>query len=176
MTMGWTGIERPTTATQYLLQGSTKLDILASNTVGRATYFAVRNADGSVRALVVLREKYGRSYLFKVIGEEQGPYYCEASQKVLSLLTDCADETSMDWRQKCRATLAKKAEAKANPFKVDDEFQYCGHDYAVTEVLGRTGYIIRNTRNGKVYRLPNTRVKDCVRIARAVNVDFHSAA
>lgn len=171
--MGWTGLTRPLTATQYLLDAAPKLEILASNTTGRATYVAFRRDDGDVGALVVLREKHGRHFMFKLIEEAQFPYYFGASNRVLSVLSETTNEDALKWRAACRAEQAKKAEAKANPFKPGDKFRYGAHDYAVDEVLGRAGYIIKRIGDGRVFRLPNTRVKDCVRIAvDAMTVDL----
>lgn len=78
---------------------SGKCTILKGSVVGEAYYAAVRCADGSVFALVVLLE--GPGVCYKEMSEDMGPYYYECPKNILALLTPTDCKTAQEWRAKC---------------------------------------------------------------------------
>lgn len=71
--------------------------IVAENMAGGVLYAAVRMPGGKVRGVVALIE--GLSY--KLMAEEEGPYYYEASAEVLEQLSPTDDPWCLKWRMKC---------------------------------------------------------------------------
>jgi hypothetical protein len=113
--MGWTSIpnsrisrghvETPSfrgTVTEFFQREfwpTGKCTILKGSVVGEAYYAAVRCADGSVFALVVLLE--GPGICYKEMSEDMGPYYYDCPKSILALLTPTESKTAQEWRSKC---------------------------------------------------------------------------
>ena len=116
--MGWTfqARERGTTDRDFFTQefsggGGKVLDV--ASTLNTA-YIAYQTKVGPVYGLVCLK-KWDRNSDFnfgwKDMGEEEGPNESEAPARILDLLTDPApNQYAADWRARCRARLALKAE------------------------------------------------------------------
>ena len=79
------------------------------------SYVAVRHYDGSVSAVVVLmthRKEHGDKYFFRIMGEEECPFYFDCPQEIfdrLSPLTPDSHENAVIWRRYCENNLQKNS-------------------------------------------------------------------
>lgn len=77
-------------------------EVIASQLVGGAVYAAVRDGDKVVGVVGLIE---GLSY--KLLSEEEGPYYYDAPPEVLDALTPTASPWAMKWREACAARAAE---------------------------------------------------------------------
>lgn len=138
--------------------------ILASATIAGTYYAAVREqASGEVWALIV-PVQWTRGWLnftYKAMDETEGPIEDEAPAKVLDGLTRTVDEWTNEWRERCRANLAKKAARPtvrpgalvrfAQPLLFAD-----GQSADTFALVARSTF----TRGGQRYRIPRWRRYD----------------
>lgn len=89
-------------------------EIVASATIRNVYYAAIRLLKtGEVVAFVIpfSRSRGFENFVYKTQDEGMGPNAAEAPAKVLDALTETDSEWANQWRARCRANLAKKAEA-----------------------------------------------------------------
>jgi hypothetical protein len=106
--MGWTVFQAPPkggmeAAVLASLSDFGKREIVASNRVGDAVYAAVRVGDQVVGAVGVID---GLGY--KLMSEDEVPYYYAASDEVLAALTPTSVAWSQTWRARCRQWWGKE--------------------------------------------------------------------
>ena len=132
--------------------------IVASATIKRTYYAAIRNADGETWALVCLLQWVPRDYFnfgYKDIDETMGPNESEAPARVLDALTSTTSEWANEWRTRCRENLARK---QATPtVKTGDVLRFA-HSFKFTDGSEHSTFtfVTRNTFKvyGRNYRLP----------------------
>lgn len=100
--MGWTVFQAPPkvgmeAAVLASISDFGKREIVASNVAGDAVYAAVRVGDKVVGAVGVID---GLGY--KLMSEDEVPYYYAASDTVLDALTPTSSEWAKTWRARCR--------------------------------------------------------------------------
>ena len=140
--MGWTGDFA--TKREAINDEMSNATVVASNWSGSEWYAAVRSkADADVVFGVVLltRREKGCGYLVKSMDEGMGPYYFNASAKVIAALTPTTNEQANEWRAKCAARLAMKARMrKPAPGMI---VTIGGIQYRLLdECIGRSGWMI----------------------------------
>ena len=125
--MGWSTYHRPAGQTdREHFQGEIRdgLTILDSTTIKNVFYAACKDEQtGEVFALVYLIQRTPRDYYnfgVKAMDETVGPCYYDCPAHILDMLTPTKSEWANEWREKCRKTIAAKAEARANTVKVTD--------------------------------------------------------
>lgn len=75
---------------------------------GRVIYAAVRSQDHrEVFALVLLTERRNGQLYTKPMGEDEGPCEDRCPARILDKLTPPSNEHAHQWRERCRARLAK---------------------------------------------------------------------
>lgn len=131
--MGWTCYHRPrgTSNLDWLRSEIGKPDfgtILDAATVGGTIYAAWRlgpahgDDNGRIVGLVVLTRWDSRSeynFCHKDMTETMGPCEDRCPARILDLLDPTTDEYALEWRQRCRDRLAKRADAaKVRPGQV----------------------------------------------------------
>ncbi len=111
--MGWTGgqLQGPFT-TRAAIEFEFGAEFLARviDTVrhGTVIYAAVRSRDGKqVFGLVLLAERQGGTLYTKPISEDMGPADDRCPARILDLLTPPSNDWAREWRERCRARLAK---------------------------------------------------------------------
>jgi hypothetical protein len=118
--MGWVSYHRPEGETdrahfQRELLSTPDYEIVQCASVNLVFYAAVRTiSTGEVWALVVLmRWTRGRfNFAYKDLDETMGPAEADAPAAVLDALTPTDNEYALEWRQRCRANLARRAAAR----------------------------------------------------------------
>lgn len=128
--MGWTtDIDLPTGSTlkaevDKLLNfenGEHRSKVLASSIVNSTYYAAVEqhgiNGYSAIFAAVILtstsKNRYGdRSWGYKDMSEDMGPYRYDCPARILGLLTPTDNETAQKWRASCREVLQRKSRCK----------------------------------------------------------------
>lgn len=106
--------------------GGVKSTVLAISKVGAIYYAAVKregaedgfghemDADGAyVFGAVVKTSRYDGEFCYKEMSEDSLPYYYDAPEKILSLLSPTTNENALEWRRKCREAAASKKAIKA---------------------------------------------------------------
>lgn len=79
-----------------------KYTVIAQNAKGKDFYAAVKNKETNhVFGLVVLIERHGNEIGYKEIYEESGPYYFNATKKVIEALSPTDSKYAIEWRRKC---------------------------------------------------------------------------
>lgn len=114
--MGWTSLYRPkgtSNAEFFASEFGSQRRIEENATIRGAFYAAVRNLEtDEVWGLVALIRWAPRSsynFTYKTMSEDMGPCYYDAPAKVLDRLTPTESTYALEWREKCRAELARKA-------------------------------------------------------------------
>lgn len=94
-----------------------KHTMLAVATKGLTFYAAVQNHEtGEVRALVILMQRHAadfHNFGYKGMDESMGPE-AQCPARILDLLTPTDSTYALEWRERCRANLARRADAKLN--------------------------------------------------------------
>lgn len=103
--MGWYYQRTSFKAIDYLKAKYTnsKIDVIhAEQPNSKEIYMAVRNnATNEVHALVFLIDEKNGEFGYKPMDETMLPYYYNASDKLLNLLTPTDDENALNWRKSC---------------------------------------------------------------------------
>ena len=93
---------------------SYKNQVLKSRMVGSIYYAAIQSYDKSKEATEVFaaicktstRTSDGMEFGYKCMDETMGPGYYNCPKTILDILTPIDNEYALEWRQKCRETLA----------------------------------------------------------------------
>jgi hypothetical protein len=95
------------------------LKVLASACPGNRVYYAAaqimtNGRPGEVVAIVCLmrwnpRDKEGLVFGYKSMDETMGSCEAECPARILDLLTPTENHHAIEWRQRCRATIARRA-------------------------------------------------------------------
>ena len=74
--------------------------VVASGMHGRGEYYAAvsTKCGNHVYAVVVVIDRTGGEFAYKIMGENELPYYYNAPQSVVDALTDNTDKTACAWR------------------------------------------------------------------------------
>lgn len=118
--MGWITYYRPKGESDRAhfereLLTNADCEIVECATVRNVFYAAVRTkTTDEVWALVVLMQRMRGEHNFgyKDLAESMGPVESDAPAKVLDALTSTDNEYALQWRQRCRDNLGKRAEAR----------------------------------------------------------------
>lgn len=77
-------------------------------------YAACKNRKDQIFGMVVLVENITYEFTYKEMIEEMGPYYYEASSKLISKLSPTKNAHAIEWRAKC-TEHARRHEKKERP-------------------------------------------------------------
>ena len=111
--MGWTGgqLQGPFTARaaiEFELGADFAARVIDTVRYGTVIYAAVRSPDETaVFGLVLLAERQGGILYTKPISEDMGPAEDRCPARILDLLTPPSNDWAGEWRERCRARLAK---------------------------------------------------------------------
>lgn len=100
--MGWTSIHRTQPVKEWF--ASLEFKVLEVKIVHRTQlYAAIQNKDGSVFACIgLLRYSKGEwNFSYKLMSEEEHPYYYKCPKSILNKLTPTDNEYANDWRKQC---------------------------------------------------------------------------
>lgn len=101
----------------YITGCGSNIEIASIAVSEGAGYVAIRDTrSGEVSAIVVLydRDRARGEIGFKVMGEDEGPYYYGAPARVLKALSPTTDPRAIQWRETCRARSEKIAKLKGD--------------------------------------------------------------
>lgn len=128
--------------------------VIATARYGTVIYAAVRSEDGGeVFGLVLLAERRGGTLYTKPVSEDMGPAedYCPA--RILDLLSAPSNEWAREWRERCRARLARGRPKKeqtvvfAEPLHFED-----GAEHRLLTYLGGSRF---RSHEGAIYHVPS---------------------
>jgi hypothetical protein len=111
--MGWTGghLQGPFTARaaiEFEFGAEFLARVIDAVRYGQVVYAAVRSRDEQqVFGLVLLAERSGGLLYTKPISEDMGPVEDRCPERILDLLTEPSNDHAREWRERCRARLAK---------------------------------------------------------------------
>jgi hypothetical protein len=111
--MGWTGgqLQAPFTARaaiEFDLGADFAARVIDTVRYGTVIYAAVRSREGKeIFGLVLLAERRGGTLYTKPISEDMGPAEDRCPARILDLLTPPSNDWARQWRERCRARLAK---------------------------------------------------------------------
>lgn len=141
--MGWTAgeLDGPFTARAAITfdLGEEFADrVIATARYGTVIYAAVRSPNGrEVFALVLLAERRDNILYTKPVTEEMGPVedYCPA--RILELLTEPSNEWAREWRERCRARLARGRPKEGQTVVFDEPIHFVdGAEHRFLTFLG----------------------------------------
>lgn len=93
--------------------GSDKCDLVDISVKGHVAYCAVRvHATDVIFGLVVKLSRDHGDWCYKDIDEGMGPHYYDCPARILDNLSPTDDETSLEWRRKCRKNIEAKRTRK----------------------------------------------------------------
>lgn len=113
--MGWASIHRTQPVKEWF--ASLEFKVLEVKIVHRTQlYAAIQNKDGSVFACIgLLRYSKGEwNFSYKLMSEEEHPYYYKCPKSILNKLTPTDNEYANDWRRKCVEQREAKRSRMAN--------------------------------------------------------------
>jgi len=119
--MGWlyTRRDKDTTPVAFLTAqfDHERYEVLAHATYMREVYVAVKDRrDETVTAMVFLIHHCPRdahyNFGYKDMDESMGPVVTSCPARILDLLTEPPNNWAREWREKCRATIAAREQAK----------------------------------------------------------------
>ncbi|WP_328276171.1 DUF6927 domain-containing protein [Sphingobium sp.] len=148
--------------------GTTRgLRVLASSCPGNRVHYAavqslVDGIPGEVFASVCLvrwnpRSKDGHQFGYKDMGENMGPYEADCPAAILDLLTPTTNQYALEWRERCRANLARRTRKLENgdrirlPEPMTFTDGHVGQEFVVCK-RGRST-MLRDPGNGGYYRV-----------------------
>jgi len=111
--MGWTGgaLQGPFTARaaiEFEFGAEFLPRVIDTARYGTVIYAAVRALDKQqIFGLVLLAERHGGVLYTKPISEDMGPSEDHCPARILDLLTEPSNDWARQWRERCRARLAK---------------------------------------------------------------------
>jgi hypothetical protein len=111
--MGWTGgaLQGPFTARaaiEFEFGAEFLTRVIDTVRYGTVIYAAVRARDEQqIFGLVLLAERQGGILYTKPISEDMGPSEDRCPARILDLLTEPSNDWARQWRERCRARLAK---------------------------------------------------------------------
>lgn len=111
--MGWTGgaLQGPFTARaaiEFEFGAEFLTRVIDTARYGTVIYAAVRARDEQqIFGLVLLAERQGGVLYTKPISEDMGPAEDHCPARILDLLTEPSNDWARQWRERCRAHLAK---------------------------------------------------------------------
>jgi hypothetical protein len=157
--MGWTAgaLDGPFTsraAIAFDLGEEFAARVIATARYGTVIYAAVRPADGGeVFGLVVLAERRGGILYTKSIAEDEGPAEDRCPARILDLLGEPSGEWSREWRERCRARLARGRPRPGQRVRFERSLEFTdGTEHRVLAYV--SGSRFRDSRS-RIYRVPN---------------------
>jgi hypothetical protein len=99
--MGWTTVNKSLRTDAEILNFLTQelyQPVVAAKMVRGVMYAAVRDRTESVFAVVILTERKGTALSYKVMGEDECPYYFDCPREVFNALTPTTDAYALKWR------------------------------------------------------------------------------
>ena len=121
--MGWTGIRNTmvqdtSRSRRDLLDHEIETSwgnyrVVKSAMKGSTYYGAIMHPNGYVFGLVVLTSVDGNEFCYKEMDESMGPYYYDCPATILNALDPTDNETSNEWRSRCRERYNRKANWEA---------------------------------------------------------------
>jgi hypothetical protein len=128
--MGWTGghLEGRFTALaaiEFDLGSDFASRVIDTVRYGTVIYAAVRSCDErQVFALVLLAERRGGVLYTKPISEDMGPAEDHCPARILDLLTEPSNDYARQWRERCRARLARPIPSKGQRVIFERELSF----------------------------------------------------
>ncbi|ASY46837.1 MULTISPECIES: DUF6927 domain-containing protein [Sphingomonadaceae] len=147
--------------------GSRGLKVLASACPGNRVYYAAtqvmtNGVGGEIFAIVCLvrwnpRDKEGMILGYKDMEESMGPCEDGCPAHILDLLTATDNKYALDWRERCRANLARRGRKLSDGDRIRLEAPvtfsdgHVGQEFVVSK--RRRKLLLRDPTNGSFYRI-----------------------
>lgn len=113
--MGWDYFRPPAGKSTRDILHDELPGITCSTQIGRTVYAAFRTSSGEVLGLVVLTDRRGGQFGYKLISEDMGPCESDCPAAILNLLSNPApNDWARAWRERCRAKHAAAADELAD--------------------------------------------------------------
>jgi hypothetical protein len=171
--MGWTGgqLRKPFTALaaiEFDLGEDFAGRVIDTALIGRVVYAAVRSRDGEeVFGLVLLTERREGLLYTKAVSEDMGPAEDRCPARILDLLTPPSNEYARQWRERCRARLAKPRPCRGQTVIFSERVKFTNGDELRTLIF-EGGSRFRSP-TGRVYHISSWRERDYT-LRRKANV------
>ncbi|MGE0776367.1 MAG: hypothetical protein AB7L36_15205 [Sphingomonadaceae bacterium] len=148
--------------------GTTRgLKVLASSCPGNRVYYAaaqiLTNGDpGEVFAVVCLvrwnpRSRDGHQFGYKDMDETMGPCEAECPARILDLLTSTENQHAIEWRQRCRANIARRARklSDGDRIRLPEPMKFTDGHVAQEFIVSKRGrrMVLRDPETGGLYRV-----------------------
>lgn len=106
--MGWTGVYvkgrlKASDMQQFIRKEFSHKEILRTEYKNGVVYMAFKHKDAVEAAVFLVKPEDGIVY-YKDMHECCGPYYFDASKKLISMLTPTDDKYANEWRETCLST------------------------------------------------------------------------
>jgi hypothetical protein len=155
--MGWTGgaLDGPFTsraAIAFELGDGFASRVIDTARYGTVIYAAVRSEDGAkVFGLVLLAERNGGILYTKPISEDMGPAEDCCPERILDLLSEPSSEHAREWRERCRARLARGRPKKEQTVVFKEPLSFLdGTEHRVLTFLGGSRF---RSQGGVLYHV-----------------------
>jgi hypothetical protein len=159
--MGWTGgqLQGPFSARaaiEFDLRAEFAARVIDTVRHGAVIYAAFRGRDAEeVFGLVLLAERRDGLLYTKPISEEEGPAEDRCPARILDLLTEPSNEYAHEWRERCRARIARPVPRRGETVLFAEGIEFINgevHRRFVYE--GRSRFRVRS---GAEFRIRNWR-------------------
>lgn len=145
------------------------LRVLASACPGNRVYYAAAQIledgkPGEVVAVVCLvrwnpRAKDGYVFGYKDMDETMGPCEADCPQRILDMLTPTDNVHALEWRERCRANLARRARGlgDGDRIRLPEPVTFSDGRSLQEFIVSRRGrlLLLRDPLTGGLYRIPH---------------------
>jgi hypothetical protein len=162
--MGWTAgaLSQPFTALaaiEFDLGADFARRVIDTARYGRVIYAAVRSPDDrDVFGLVLLTERRDGVLYTKPVSEDMGPVEDRCPAHILDLLTEPSNDHARQWRERCRARLAKPQPRPGQTVVFSKRLWFSNGDGQCTLIF-QGGSRFRSS-DGTLYHVPSWRERD----------------
>ena len=158
--MGWTAgqLDAPFSsraAIEFELGEKFASRVIDTARYGTVVYAAVRSEGNpdQVFGLVLLAERRDGLLWTKPISEDMGPAEDSCPARILELLTDPSNEHAREWRERCRARLARGRPKPGQKVAFEEPVGFVdGTEHRVLTFVGGCRF---RSQEGALYRIPS---------------------
>lgn len=158
--MGWTAgqLDAPFSsraAIEFELGEKFASRVIDTARYGSVIYAAVRSEGSSdqVFGLVLLAERRNGLLWTKAISDDMGPTEDSCPARILELLTDPSNEHAREWRERCRARIARGRPKPGQKVAFEEPVGFVdGTEHRVLIFVGGSRF---RSQAGALYRIPS---------------------
>jgi hypothetical protein len=176
--MGWTfGFcgSKKSVIEKILSDSGASWRFLRHKTIGKNLWLLAENVQSGVRHIeVAVLDKEDKSWGYKIISENAGPYYYDCPLSFLNEASPPRSEAAKEWRALC-LQWAKEQEAIKQAIRGGTVFELFGRTYTLVEMISpKKGWVAQDA-TGKKWHITNINLKKIKLIKKEEQMEMVAA-